>query len=120
MKSGFTAALASFILASGLSAIVQAHEYLDGNLFVDHPWARSTPPVTPINAAAYMTIENRGNRDIRLIEITTPITGSASIHESMEQDGLMKMKPTHENGLLVPAGKSVSLEPRSYHVKVGS
>jgi hypothetical protein len=92
-----------------------AHEYQQNGIVIDHPWARPTPPVQPINAAAYLTIENRTDQRIRLTGVSTPVTDHASVHQSREEEGMMRMAPV-KDGLDVPPNASVSLQPMSYHL----
>jgi copper(I)-binding protein len=66
-------------------------------------------------SAAYMTIENRGSHAIRLSAAATDAAGTVEIHETQMDGGVMRMRPLAD-GLEVPAGESVVLEPGGYHI----
>lgn len=105
------------ILSLGLFAIsadVLAHDYQQGNVIIEHPWSRPTPPGTPVGVG-YMTIHNEGDEAVTLVSGQTPVAERLSIHETSVQDGLMKMRPLAD-GLTIPAGGTVMLKPHSYHL----
>lgn len=91
-----------------------AHDYTQGEVTIEHPWSRPTPPGTPMGVG-YMSITNNGSRDITFTSASTPRAGGVSIHESRTTDGLMSMRPL-ESGLTVPAGGTVELKPHGYHL----
>jgi copper(I)-binding protein len=86
---------------------------------VIQPWARATPPVQPINGAAYMVIRNQSAKDIRVTGVTSPIAASLSLHRSETVEGQVRMLALPE-GLAVPTGESVTLEPMGYHIMMRS
>lgn len=107
----------AFILTLGLlvvAAPAMADDYQQGNLTISHPWSRPTPPGTPVGVG-YMTISNQGEAPVTLVAGQTPLAARVSIHETTMQDGLMKMRPLRD-GLTIPAGKTVTLKPHSYHL----
>jgi hypothetical protein len=107
--------LSVFVLALALIAPTAiAHDYSQGQVNVDHPWSRPTPPGTPMGVG-YMTISNSGSSDITLIGAATPRAGNVSIHETRMHDGVMRMAPV-KGGLPIPAGATVELKPHSFHL----
>ncbi|MDO6441035.1 MULTISPECIES: copper chaperone PCu(A)C [unclassified Marinobacter] len=104
----------SALIVSVFANVAMAHEYSHGNIAIDHPWSRPTPPGTPMGVG-YMVIENHGDRDITLVSASTPRAGHVSIHETQMRDGVMRMQPL-KSGLVIPAGKAVELKPHSYHL----
>ena len=102
------------ILAGTLSTPALAHEYTEGNITIDHPWSRPTPPGVPMGVG-YMAITNHGDSDITFTSATTPRAKNVSIHESTMKDGTMSMRPL-KDGLTVPAGETVELKPHGYHL----
>lgn len=67
-------------------------------------------------SAAYMTITNNGESDLRLVAGATEAAGVVEIHESMMGDNdVMMMRPV-EGGILIPAGETVELRPGGFHV----
>lgn len=91
-----------------------AHEFKAGSLTIGHPWARATPPGAKV-AGGYLTIENGGAEPDRLVAVTAEIAGRAELHEMAVVDGVMKMRPLND-GVDIPAGGSVTLEPSGYHM----
>jgi len=91
-----------------------AHEMKIGELSIDHPWSRQPLPGANV-AAGFMQITNNGKADDRLIEATATISGNVQIHEMSMDNGVMKMAELTD-GLLIPAGATVTLKPGSYHL----
>jgi periplasmic copper chaperone A len=65
--------------------------------------------------AVFGTITNTTAEDITLTGAETAVAGLVEIHEMAMIDGEMKMQEI-DGGLLIPAGKSVSLEPGGNHI----
>jgi len=65
--------------------------------------------------AVFGTITNNSAEDITLTGAETEVAGLVEIHEMAMIDGEMKMQQI-DGGLLIPAGKSVSLEPGGNHI----
>ena len=57
---------------------------------IDHPWARSTPPVAK-NGAVYLEIRNTGVEPERLIGVSTPAAESAEIHRTERDGDILRM-----------------------------
>jgi len=85
-----------------------------GDLTITGAFTRATLPNAPVGGA-YLTITNGGTADDRLVSASTPAAGVTQIHE-MKMDGdVMKMNELPD-GLVIPAGQSVALEPGGYHL----
>lgn len=91
-----------------------AHEYKLGTLDIGHPWSRATLPGAKV-AAGYLTVKNSGSEPDRLIAVSAGIAGKGEIHEMTVKDGVMTMRPVAD-GIEIPAGGEVKLEPGSYHI----
>lgn len=65
--------------------------------------------------AAYLMITNNGDDADRLVSVSTDVAEVVEIHEVTMTDNVMEMSPLHD-GLEIPAGESVSLEPGGYHI----
>lgn len=89
------------------------------------PAAPETPPMVTVadalcrptpngrdQTACYLTLTSSG--DDRLVSITSPL-GQAAIHE-MKMDGGMMQMAELKDGLPLPAGQAVLLEPMGNHV----
>ena len=107
------------LLASALLSITcltgaSAHEYNAGTLHIEHPWARATPPRAGV-AGAYMVIDNDGAAPDRLIGASTPAAREVQVHTMSMDNGVMRMRQLPD-GLELPAGGTVRLEPGGYHL----
>ncbi|HEX9466329.1 MAG TPA: copper chaperone PCu(A)C [Alphaproteobacteria bacterium] len=83
-----------------------------GAIHVEGAWARPTPP-TAKAGAAYMTVVNSGADD-RLVSASTPIAGKAEVHETINDNGVMKMRPA--GALEVKPGTPTKLQPGGLHL----
>lgn len=80
---------------------------------VSNAWARATVPGQS-SAAAYLTIANTGDGDDRLLSVSTPIASDASLHSSSSEGGVMRMRALSD-GIAIPAGATVKLQPSGNH-----
>lgn len=108
-KLGIASALALTIAAPAVGA-----EYRVGDLVIENPTARATPPNAPVSGG-YMTIRNEGDAPDRLVGGSAGFAGKTEIHEMTMENDVMKMRPV-EGGLEIPAGRSVDLKPGGFHV----
>jgi copper(I)-binding protein len=103
-------ALAALIVAAN-SAV--AHEYIVGDLVVDHPMAFETAK-TAQTAGGFLTITNTGTADDRLVAVRADFP-RVEIHTT-EMDGDVARMMRLEDGIVVPAGDTVALMPGGMHV----
>lgn len=102
------------LIASSFGSVALAGEHSHGSIEVEHPWSRPTPPGTSMGVG-YLVIKNVGDKDVTLVDASTPRAGHVSIHETRMKDGVMRMQPLND-GLKIPAGQGVELKPNSYHL----
>ena len=95
------------------ASAVGAHEFKLGDLVIDHPMAFETAK-TAQTAGGFMTITNTGVSDDRLVAVEADFP-RVEIHTT-EMDGDVARMMRLEDGVVVPAGESVTLMPGSYHV----
>jgi copper(I)-binding protein len=62
-----------------------------------------------------MLVQNSGDRDDRLLHAVSPIAERIEIHRTHLVNGAREMDAVQE-GLAIPAGMTVVLEPASYHL----
>lgn len=79
---------------------------------LDHGWVR-LPAVAGRPAAAYFTLHG-GEKGAILIGVSSPDAKSASLHESMDMNGVSSMAALTQ--VAAPAGGSVTFEPGGKHV----
>ena len=66
-------------------------------------------------AAGFMTITNTGTQDDRLVKASSDISSSVQIHDMKMVGDVMKMEELPD-GIVIPAGGSVKLKPKSLHI----
>ena len=96
------------------AAAVSAHEFKLGELVIDHPVARATPPNAPVSGG-YMTIHNNGTEADRLLSGEAAFAERVEIHEMSMEGEVMKMRQLTD-GLEIPAGGEVVLKSGGYHI----
>lgn len=110
MKTLTFGLIASLMLTS--SAL--AHGVTAGDIEIIHPNIPQ-PAASAQAAAGYMGISNSGHDADKLIAIETPAAQSAMLHGTEHgTDGVARMVPLE--GLEIPAGDTVVLEPGGMHV----
>ncbi|MEZ5536308.1 MAG: copper chaperone PCu(A)C [Thiolinea sp.] len=107
--------LATLFITTGLlSTNILAETYTHGDLSIDSPYTRTTPPSAPV-AGGFMKITNNGKEADTLIGGRVDFSEVVEIHEMPMIDGVMHMRQL-ENGLEIPPGETVELKPGSFHV----
>ena len=101
-------------LAVALSAVspAPAHDITEEGIMVVHPMAR--PVIEGRPGVVYMAIANDGDQDERLLGARSPAFEAVEMHESYEEDGVVKMRPVET--LEIPAGDTALLEPGGVHM----
>ncbi|NDU99543.1 copper chaperone PCu(A)C [Pseudoroseicyclus tamaricis] len=66
-------------------------------------------------AAAYLTIRNPDGEDLRLTGVSTPAAAEMMLHETVEEDGVVSMRPLGEMPV-VPAGGELAMAPGAVHL----
>ncbi len=78
---------------------------------IDHVWARAAS--AGHEGAVYLTITDGGAPDT-LTGVTTSVAAEAALHQSIDDHGVMKMRPV--GPLPIEPGKPVTLAPGGYHI----
>ena len=76
--------------------------------------AAPSPTATSKTGAVYMSIMNMGKQNDALISVSTPVATSAMLHESKDENGVMKMEMLDQ--LEIPAGQTVDILPGQMHI----
>ena len=105
-------------IAAGALALIaahfaEAHEHHTKTIEIEIPWVR--PAAEGRNSAAYLTVKNAGEDADTLISAETPVAEKAELHETRDEQGVMKMQPVKE-GIAIKPGASVEFKPGSYHI----
>ncbi|WP_297103376.1 copper chaperone PCu(A)C [uncultured Devosia sp.] len=85
-----------------------------GDLTISGAFTRATLPNAPV-AGGFLTLTNTGAQDDTLIAVETPVAKEGQIHEMAMEGDVMKMRQLPD-GLVLPAGETVVLEPGGYHL----
>lgn len=104
--------IAAIILALSAGA-AGGHEFKAGTVTVAHPWARATVTGTKMGAV-FLEIKASPERADRLIGGKTDAAEKVELHNHVMENGIAKMRSVP--GVDIPAGKSVVLNPRGYHM----
>ncbi len=99
--------------AVALALAVLTHPAGAEGLRITGAWAWATPPAAP-GAAVYLTIENESPRRERLIAVNSPAARRASLHRSIQEGDIVKMRPAGE--IVIAPGATVVLAPGGLHV----
>jgi copper(I)-binding protein len=99
------------MLAALLAAIPARAFAQDGTLRVENAWSRVAAAGRV--GVVYLTIVDSGAPD-RLTAVASPVSATASLHESFDDHGVAKMRSVAT--LPVEAGKPVTLAPGGYHI----
>ena len=83
------------------------------SLTAEHGWIRSAPPGAPV-LAGYVRLSNPGETPLRVVEARSSAFEAIEIHETIEQDGVARMRPVGE--IVILPGASVNLEPGGLHL----
>ena len=95
-----------------LAAPAYAHSYKAGGLEIGHPWARETAPGATVGAG-YFKVTNTGTKSDRLVGVETSGAGKVEIHESVNENGIAKMREV--KSIEIPPGET-SLKSGGYHL----
>lgn len=98
---------AIFLACAGVFGLSSA--WADVN--VVNPWVRATV-VQQSATGAFMDLTS--SEDAKLVGAESPVANTVEVHEMAMDGGVMRMRPVA--ALALPAGKTVSLKPGSYHV----
>jgi periplasmic copper chaperone A len=82
------------------------------DIVVTNVWARATADAAK-TGAAYMTITDNGRPD-RLTGISTPVAGTAEVHQTINANGIVQMRAVAD--LPLETGKAITFAPGGYHV----
>lgn len=98
---------------AGLSTAALAHDYKAGDLTINHPWSRTTPPASAV-AVGYLGVVNSGKTPDRLMSASSPSAERVELHETTMTGNVVRMQPVQS--LTIDAGQSVELKPNGLHL----
>ena len=110
MKKLILAVLGAVLLVSSIGT---AFAQSKGDLEIEKPWARATPPGAAVGGG-YLTIRNKGAAGDRLVGVSSPASARVEMHEMAMEKDVMRMREV--KGVDVPAKKSVEFRPGGFHL----
>lgn len=78
-----------------------------------NPWIPEAPPGAAV-LAGFMEIQNTGNQDIIIQQISSPAFKRVEMHLSIEKNGTASMQP--QKTLTVPANSKLVLKSGNFHL----
>jgi copper(I)-binding protein len=105
--------LRAFLIAAALLTAAGAAAQTKSGIEVESAWARATPGSSK-DTAAYLKIANKGSTPDRLVSVSSPIAGKADLHETRNENGIMRMRPVTD--LNLAPGQTVELKPSAEHI----
>lgn len=114
MRNWLTVGLVA--LAVILSAVepAKSQDVKAGDLVLKAPYSRATPKTARVGAG-YIAIENAGAEADRLLAVECACAEFAQVHTMEMTGGVMQMRHLSD-GLPIPAGATVKLEPGGRHL----
>lgn len=104
-----------FVVFSGiLSAYILSTN--SPEISVMQAWVRPADAGASVTGA-FLTIENTGNGEDRLINVTTSVADVIEIHETQVVNEIAMMIP-QKDGVVIPANQSIKFQPGSLHLMV--
>ncbi len=101
------------LTAAAAISFARGGEATAGDIAVTAAWARATPPGASVGAA-YLTIENRGGAEDRLVGASSPVAQSVTPHATVEENGVATMRRWED--AVIPAGGAVEMAPGGLHL----
>ena len=100
------------LLIPALALLTACGQGGEANIEVSDAWARPTRGDAP--GAVYVTIENKGGKDDRLVSVMTDQAAMAMVHQTELSNGVARMRMAGE--INVPAGNSIKMVPGGTHI----
>jgi hypothetical protein len=110
----FAALLGACVLTGSVHAAPPAGIVLtaDDGVMVNEAWARASAGAAT-TGAAYVTLMGGAEPD-SLVGVSTPIAAKAEPHETINDNGVMKMRPAAQ--IPIPAHQTVTFAPGGTHI----
>lgn len=114
MAAATIAAMMVISLAAGCTALPPVGSTAaPASLAIEGAYARPAPAGGM--GGAFLTVVNPVSTTDRLLAAHTPIAQSVELHETIDDDGVMKMRPV-QGGYEVPANGRLELKPGGKHL----
>jgi hypothetical protein len=101
------------VFAAALAGPFSAAEFGQGPVRIVDPWSRATPGAAR-TGVAFMEIRTVAGASDRLIGARSGTAAAVEVHSHAEEAGVMRMRRV--DGVPIPEGQAVRLEPGGYHL----
>lgn len=101
------------ILAVMAFGLVASSAFADGGIHIKDAWVKAAPPGVKV-LAAYMEINNSGDKPQVITGVSSPAFGSVEIHRSVIHNNMAHME--HLKELAIPAKGSAVLQQGGLHL----
>lgn len=116
-KSIFNSLLFGFVSCVAVSVVSAEGASQKGlspqGFYAEQAYIRAMPPGQQVTAA-FLKLVNNSDRACKVTGGSSPIATEVQIHEQLNSDGMMKMRPL--SSVTVKAGQSLLLEPGQVHL----
>ena len=114
MRHFLISATTLFAATAFLTACTQGESHTHSGEGIEISNARINPPLPgQTTGVAFFRLENHGGDD-QLLSVSAAVSDRVELHTHIEEDGIMKMRRL--DGIDLPHGEGVDLQPGSYHV----
>ena len=96
-----------------LSCFLISESAFSSSLMIEGAFARASSGHGK-NSAAYLSLHNHSPNDDYLIDAKTNISAMTSIHNHINDKGIMKMRAVKQ--IVIPANGSIKLQPGGFHI----
>ncbi len=83
------------------------------DLEISNAWIKNLPPTVPVRAG-YMSIYNPGSEAVSILSITSDAFKNIEIHQTIMQDGLMRMEQVSD--LTIEPNAQLEFQPGGMHL----
>lgn len=101
------------LLAAGLVFSAGVMAGAADNVSVQEPYVRLAPPNAPATGA-FMVIKNNGDKDVKVLKASNPVSNITELHTHLNEGGVMKMRPVPS--IDIKAKGEAVLKPGGLHV----
>lgn len=115
MVLGLSAVSVNVVVASqsGHEQHQTSHGSHANELHIMNGWVRALPPTQKVTAA-YLTLHNASADTMTIEGFSSPIAASAELHDSVLQDGQMRM--VKQDALVLGPDEHKTLQPAGLHI----
>lgn len=100
------------LLIPALALLAACGQGGEAKIEASDAWARPTRGDAP--GAVYVTIDNKGGKDDRLVSVMTDHAAMAMVHQTEMSNGVARMRMAGE--INIPAGESIKMVPGGTHI----